>query len=62
MISRLSIEDMPDRETIKIEGIEYSYELFKAWGIGGFPAGTAFVVERPTPTSLAIRKLNADAT
>jgi len=42
----LKMSNDPDRKVITIEGIEYSYELFKQWGVdGSLPENVPFMVK-----------------
>jgi|Deesub1362A_J573_1020465.scaffolds.fasta_scaffold00107_60 hypothetical protein len=40
----LKIKAFPEREEIEIEGIRYSYVVFRDWGKNGFPVGTVFKI------------------
>jgi len=44
---KIKYRDNPERQYLEIEGINYSYEILKAWGEGGLPIGSVFqIVER----------------
>ena len=43
----IKVEDFPERQVLRIEGIEYSYDMLKAFGEGGLAVGSVFkIVER----------------
>jgi len=49
--SILDYEDIPEKRIMRIEGINYSYELLKAFGQDGFPIGAILkIIERDGDT------------
>lgn len=48
-------------DILEVEGIKYSGELFRKWGIGGMETGTFFKIERdPTcPTTITLHTYQA---
>ena len=53
----LNFEDFPHERIIRIEGINYSYELFKAFGVDGFPIGTTLKIIKRDSGMVAVERL-----
>jgi len=54
----LKIKAFPKEKVIEIEGIRYTYELFKSWGKDGFPVGAVFKIIKKENGVFRVEKLN----
>lgn len=59
-LKRLAIDDHPETQSITIRGINYSYGLFEAWGIGGMREGRLFELIKRENGVLVIRDVDRD--
>ena len=56
-MEELIIVNDKEKKTITIEGICYSYELFRSWGKDGFPIGTLFEITGREQGVISIKRI-----
>lgn len=57
-MKKLNYTDYPEQQMIEIEGVKYSYGVFRHLGIGGLKEGTKVqIVKRPDNGYLTLKKL-----
>ena len=59
---KLNIEDFPEKQVIRIEGINYAYEFLRTWGQGGLPIGAILEIKaRDDDTVTVERRIELEA-
>jgi hypothetical protein len=59
ILKDLDVEDEPIQGCVRIEGVLYAKELFKAWGVKGLDVGSWYRIESRDPDG-AITILRVD--
>jgi hypothetical protein len=60
VLKGLEVEDEPMQDCVRIEGVLYAKELFRAWGVKGLEIGQKYSLEKRDPDGLITIRIIRD--
>ena len=53
---KLNVEDFPEKQVIRIEGINYAYEFLRTWGQSGLPIGAILEIKARDDDTVTVER------